>query len=85
MLPRRATLASALGLVAAAAEDASFPSRPVRLIYPFVPGVEDELARRVAKVAREGLGQPIVLENKPGANTMIGAEAAAGARRTAIP
>ncbi|MDJ0390806.1 tripartite tricarboxylate transporter substrate binding protein [Roseomonas sp. E05] len=81
MLPRRTALASALGLLAgaAAAEEASFPARPIRLIYPFAPGVGDGLARSVAEAAREWLGQPIVVENKPGANTMIGAEAAARA------
>ncbi|PHK94215.1 hypothetical protein CR162_14865 [Pseudoroseomonas rhizosphaerae] len=81
-LARRALL-GALALPALAATraraEAPFPSRPVRLIYPFAPGVGDGLARAVAEVARETLGQPIVVENKPGANTMIGAEAAARA------
>lgn len=84
-LARRALLGAlalpALATPRARAEAAPFPSRPVRLIYPFAPGVGDGLARAVAEAARETLGQPIVVENKPGANTMIGAEAAARAAK----
>lgn len=58
---------------AVAAETAqSFPSRPIKLIVPTAPGGSmDVMARVVAENARKPLGQPIVIENKPGAgNTM---------------
>ena len=86
---RRATiLGAALGLpalalarTAARAQPAAgdFPSRPLRLIYPFATGAGDVIARAIAERLRETLGQSVVVENKPGANTMIGAEAAARA------
>ncbi|WP_159993839.1 tripartite tricarboxylate transporter substrate binding protein [Roseomonas sp. 18066] len=75
---RRSLLAASLVAPAARAQPA-FPNRPIRLIYPFAPGTGDGLARALAEAARDILGQPIVVENKPGANTMIGAEAAARA------
>ncbi|HUN68917.1 MAG TPA: tripartite tricarboxylate transporter substrate binding protein [Burkholderiales bacterium] len=44
-----------------------YPSRPITLYVPFVPGPTDTAARKVAEVAQRHLGQPIVIENKPGA------------------
>lgn len=58
---------------------ASWPDRPIRLIYPFATGAGDFLARAVAETLRETLGQSVVVDNRPGANTMIGAEAVARA------
>src|SRR5512134_135850 len=52
-----------------------FPSKPVRFIVPFAPGGQsDVVARTVGQKAGERWGQPVVVENKPGAATTIGAD-----------
>jgi tripartite-type tricarboxylate transporter receptor subunit TctC len=54
---------------------ATFPDRPIRLVVPFTAGGNvDNSARTVGQGLSEQLGQAVVVENKPGANTMIGAE-----------
>src|SRR5688500_5432382 len=54
-----------------------FPSRPIRIIVPFPPGgVSDLLARQLGEEFRKALGQPVLIENKPGAGTVIGVDAA---------
>src|ERR1700733_1961205 len=51
----------------------SYPSRPIRILIPFPPaGITDLSGRIVAEGLRAKLGQAIVLENKPGANGVIG-------------
>jgi tripartite-type tricarboxylate transporter receptor subunit TctC len=66
----RVSLAILLALAArpAAAEDgAAFPSRPITIVVPFAAGGSSDVVMRiVAKTAQETLGQPIVIENKPG-------------------
>lgn len=57
-----------------------FPTKPIRFIVPYAAGGStDVTARAVAQRMSAVLGQPIVIENKPGASTTIGAEAVAGA------
>jgi tripartite-type tricarboxylate transporter receptor subunit TctC len=71
----RATLVIAACLVWATAHAQPYPSRPIKIILPFPPGsATDSIARVVSKDMAETLGQPIVVENKPGAGGAIAAE-----------
>lgn len=68
-------LASAAALAIQAAVAQEFPSKPVRLVVPFPPGgITDTLGRTLAPPLARALGQSVVVENRPGANTVIGAE-----------
>ncbi|MEF7612514.1 tripartite tricarboxylate transporter substrate binding protein [Aquincola sp. MAHUQ-54] len=70
----------ALGLTAAAGASAAYPDKPIRLIVPFAPGGGTDLIARTlgAEMGKE-LGQQIIVDNKPGAGTIIGTDAAAKA------
>lgn len=79
-LSRRSLLLAAAGCVPvlAGAQGREFPQRPIRLVLGFPPGgATDNSARLVAQKMAEGLGQPIVVENRPGASGNIAAEAVA--------
>jgi tripartite-type tricarboxylate transporter receptor subunit TctC len=66
-------LAAALAPLASSAQ--TFPSRPVRLMVPFPPGgATDIVGRLVAAKMQDVWGQPVVIENKPGAGTVVGTE-----------
>jgi tripartite-type tricarboxylate transporter receptor subunit TctC len=70
----------ALLAFATAASAQTYPTKPIRLIVPFTPGSPvDASARVIAKEMQARLGQSIVLDNRPGAGTTLGAKAAAGA------
>ena len=75
-LRRAAVLALlALGVGHASLWAQEFPSRPIRLVVPFAPGGStDIIARAVSQKMTERLGQPVVIDNKPGAATTIGTE-----------
>jgi tripartite-type tricarboxylate transporter receptor subunit TctC len=80
-LPRRTFLrlaagAAALSGVSRIARAQSYPTRPVHLIVPIAPaGATDIVARLIGQWLSERLGQPFVIENRPGASTNLGTEA----------
>jgi tripartite-type tricarboxylate transporter receptor subunit TctC len=71
-----AGIAAAIVGLAGAAAAQTFPSRPIRLIVTFPPGGStDTMARTLQPSLERSLGQPIVIENRPGAGGAIGVEA----------
>src|SRR3981081_1409140 len=72
MLQRLLPLVFALTISAAWAPPS--PGQPERIIVPFGPGGPDALARLLGAQLTQQMGQPFVVENKPGANGVIGAE-----------
>jgi tripartite-type tricarboxylate transporter receptor subunit TctC len=72
-IARALVAAAVLAAPIAAAQD--FPSKTVRLIVPFpAAGTTDTVARTIAPPLSKALGQSVVIENRPGGNTVIGAE-----------
>ena len=62
----------------ASASAQQWPSKPLRYIVPFPPGAfNDTLARTLSAELPKALGQPVIVENRPGGNTIIGTELAA--------
>ena len=83
MINRRALLATAavtsLGIFTEASAQ-SYPDKPIKMILPFPPGGPvDAMARLTAAQMSSRLGQPVVIENRPGAGSTIGFKAAATA------
>ncbi|MDB5634779.1 MAG: tripartite tricarboxylate transporter family receptor [Tardiphaga sp.] len=73
----------AIAVMAACASGAQaqgWPNRPIRMVVPYTPGgYTDLMARLVSEKMSTALGQPIVIENKPGANAVIGTDSVAKA------
>jgi tripartite-type tricarboxylate transporter receptor subunit TctC len=79
-ITRRAAIAGAMLPLAARAQAPEWPSRPVRFIVPYPPGGPTDIMGRIVAQAVQGpLGQPFVVENRAGANGLIGSEQAARA------
>ncbi|MEI6159671.1 MAG: tripartite tricarboxylate transporter substrate-binding protein, partial [Roseococcus sp.] len=77
---RRTLLAAATTALAMPAAAQEWPAGPIRGVVPFAAGsATDIVARLFAERMREGLGQPVVVENRAGASGLIGAEAVARA------
>ena len=80
-MTRTLTLAAVLaGSLASAAPAQTYPDRPIRLIAPFpAGGLADVLARAVGDELGKALGQPVIVENRPGAGGNLGADVVAKA------
>ena len=64
----------------AIAQAQTYPDKPIRLVVPFPPGgPADLIARVISEKMSAQFGQPVIVDNRPGANTMIGAETVAKA------
>ena len=75
---RLVTLFAALASVGSVALAQAYPNKPIKAIVPFAAGsATDQIGRAFAAKISETLGQPVVIENKPGVNGMLGADAAA--------
>jgi tripartite-type tricarboxylate transporter receptor subunit TctC len=69
--------AAALPVLACIARAQTYPARPVRLMIPMAPGdLPDILARLMGQFLSERLGQPFIMDNRPGVATIVGTEAA---------
>ena len=69
---------AALALPGGAAQAQTYPSKPIRLVLPYVPGgIIDTAGRHFAQRLSESLGQPVVAENRPGAGGMVGIDVVA--------
>jgi tripartite-type tricarboxylate transporter receptor subunit TctC len=78
----RLLLSASLAWTAAQAAAQDYPNRPLRIIVPFAPGgATDVPARLVAPKMSEALGQPVIVENRPGAGGIIGVDAVVKAPR----
>jgi len=71
----RTLLALAGFVFLSAAHAQTYPSKPIRIIVPYAPGgTSDILARQIGPKLTEAWGQPVIVENKPGANGNVGAD-----------
>ena len=68
-----AALAASVAIAASA--QSPWPNKPIKWVVPYTPGgITDSVTRLVTNKVSESLGQPIIIENKPGANSIVGAE-----------
>ncbi len=76
----RVIAAAAATLACTAALAQTYPDKPIKAVVPFAAGsATDQIGRAFAQKMQEALGQPIVIDNKPGVNGMLGADAVAKA------
>jgi len=75
---RQLALTATALLVSTAALAQAYPDKPIKAVVPFAAGsATDQIGRAFAQKMQEALGQPIVIDNKPGVNGMLGADAVA--------
>lgn len=78
LIHRRALLGAGATLLAAPAVAQTWPDRPIRLVVAFPAGsVTDTLMRHLAEPLTRELGQPVIVDNRPGGNGVVGTESAA--------
>ena len=66
-------LVAALAVCGAGAAHADWPTKPIKVVVPYTPGGSvDTSTRMIMEPVAKALGQPIIVENKPGANTTVG-------------
>lgn len=74
------TAAVAASLALPAFAQTAWPNRPIRIVVPYTPGgFTDQMARLVQLGLQQRLGQPVLIDNRPGANSLIGVDAVAKA------
>ena len=74
------TAAAAASLALPTIAQTAWPSRPIRIVVPYTPGgFTDQMARLVQLGLQQRLGQPVLIDNRPGANSLIGVDAVAKA------
>jgi len=77
---KKTLLVAALLAFTTAVQAQSYPNKPIRWVIPYTPGgITDNVTRMIAQKLQAALGQSIVIENKPGANSIIGADLVAKA------
>ena len=78
---RALTMALALACASPSAAQQAYPSKPIRFIVPYPPGGTTNLmSRLIGQKLTESFGQPVVIDNRPGGNTIIGTDALARAK-----
>ncbi len=73
-LENRVWLSALAALFSSCVAAQDFPAKPVRIVVPFPPGGVDVTIRQMQKIMSDELGQPVVIDNRPGANGFIGTE-----------
>jgi tripartite-type tricarboxylate transporter receptor subunit TctC len=72
---------ASLGLAAPASAQDTYPSRPITIVVPFGPGSGTDIgARLIGQKLSDAMGQPVTIDNKPGANGVIAADIVANAK-----